>query len=80
MIKIHRPNSPEEDYQHSPDDCIVLLKYLVNSESLSQPPVTFVPAAFVQKCTTGLAALPRNLLSERARKEFLSLITTAVTF
>lgn len=61
----------QEDYPHAEDDCILLVKYLVNSESLSQKPLTFLPAHFVQKLTKPLACLPRNLLSERARKELL---------
>lgn len=63
------PNSMEEDYKHSPDDAILLVKFLVNSESLSQPPLTLVPAAFVPKMSKAVASLPRNLLSERAKKE-----------
>jgi hypothetical protein len=63
------PNSIEEDYNHSPDDAILLVKFLVNSESLSQPPLTFVPAAFMPKMSKAVASLPGNLLSDRAKKE-----------
>eukprot|EP00438_Fugacium_kawagutii_P015208 Skav213594 [mRNA] locus=scaffold77:75291:78931:+ [translate_table: standard] len=59
-----------ETYPHAEADCILLVKHLVNSECLSQKPLTFAPFDFVQKITEPLASLPRNLLSERARKEW----------
>ena len=56
------------------------MKQLVNSESLSQRPLTFIPADFVQKLTKPLAALPRNLLSDRARKEYHGKLFTPKSF
>lgn len=52
-------------------DAILLVKKLVNSESLAQPPLTALPAEFASRLKDPLGQLPRNLLSERSRKEFL---------
>ncbi|CAK8991031.1 unnamed protein product [Durusdinium trenchii] len=61
---------PKESYPHLPNDCILLVKHLVNSESLSQSPMTLLPASFQDKVKVGVQALPRNLIADRARKEF----------
>eukprot|EP00913_Durusdinium_trenchii_P006545 g6148.t1 len=61
----------KEDYKHCDTDCILLVKHLVNSQSLSQPPLTLLPAEFLKKIQQELESLPRNILSDRAKKEFL---------
>ncbi|CAL1129947.1 unnamed protein product, partial [Cladocopium goreaui] len=61
---------PGEDYPHDGADCILLLKHLVNSESLSQQPLTLLPSSFAAKLVKPLVSLPRNLLSDRAQKEW----------
>ncbi|CAL1166531.1 unnamed protein product [Cladocopium goreaui] len=58
-----------EDYPFHPDDCILLVKYLVNSQSLSQPPLAALPVKFAERLIKNLESLPRNLLSDRAKKE-----------
>ena len=63
----------KESYPHLPNDCILLVKHLVNSESLSQSPLTLLPASFQDKVKVGVQALPRNLIADRARKEQLGL-------
>ena len=60
----------KEDYAFHPDDCILLVKYLVNSQSLSQPPLAALPVKFAERLIKNLESLPRNLLSDRAQKEF----------
>ena len=62
----------EEDYEHNGHDCILLVKHLTNSESLSQRPLTLLPAHFAKMLEKPLEVLPRNLLSDRAKKELLS--------
>lgn len=62
-------NGSEEKYDVNDNDCILLVKHLVNSESLSQKPMTLLPVAFASRLTSPLEALPRNLLSDRAKKE-----------
>lgn len=59
----------KEDYPFHPDDCILLVKYLVNSQSLSQPPLAALPVKFAERLIKNLESLPRNLLSDRAKKE-----------
>lgn len=59
----------KEDYKHCDTDCILLVKHLVNSQSLSQPPLTLLPAEFLKKIQQELESLPRNILSDRAKKE-----------
>ncbi|CAK8991492.1 Uncharacterized protein SCF082_LOCUS2681 [Durusdinium trenchii] len=61
---------PKEDYKHCDTDCILLVKHLVNSQSLSQPPLTLLPAEFLKKIQQELESLPRNILSDRAKKEW----------
>ena len=55
----------------SPHDCILLVKHLTNSSSLSQRPMTFLPASFAGRLEKPIAVLSRNLLEERAVREFL---------
>ncbi|CAJ1336707.1 unnamed protein product, partial [Effrenium voratum] len=62
---------PGENYTHSPEDCVLLVKHLVNSESLSQHPLILLPAAFGEYLKKPLTTLPRNLIADRAKKEFL---------
>ena len=62
----------EVQYEPHEDDCILLVKHLVNSESLSQSPMTVLPAMALSKLVQPLEMLPRNLISERARKELLA--------
>ena len=63
--------SLKEHYEPTGHDCILLVKQLVNSESLAQPPMTFLPSSFSNRLTNPLEQLPRNLLKDRARKELL---------
>lgn len=58
-------------YTHHDNDAIMLVKQFVSSESLAQPPTTILPLAFQKRLTEPLEQLPRNLLSEKAKKEFL---------
>ncbi|CAK9057168.1 unnamed protein product [Durusdinium trenchii] len=60
-----------ETYDKSDNDCVLLLKHLVNSESLSQPPLIVLPEAFRSRLQQPVKVLPRNLLADRAKKEFL---------
>jgi len=71
-------DSNEEDYPHDGADCILLLKHLVNSESLSQQPLTLLPSSFAAKLVKPLVSLPRNLLSDRAQKELHGYIIKGV--
>ncbi|CAE7309180.1 unnamed protein product, partial [Symbiodinium sp. CCMP2456] len=57
-------------YDAQDGDCILLVKHLTNSGSLSQPPLTILPASFAKRLEKPLEVLPRNLLAERARKEW----------
>eukprot|EP00435_Cladocopium_sp_Y103_P059149 s248_g21.t1 len=59
-----------EKYEKLANDCILLVKHLVNSESLSQAPFCLLPAEFQKYMKDGLAAQPRNLVADRARKEW----------
>ncbi|CAK9118245.1 unnamed protein product [Durusdinium trenchii] len=62
---------PDEVYNCSETDCVLLVKQLVNSESLSQPPTVCLPGDFGKRLKAPLEGLPRNLVSDRAKKEFL---------
>ena len=59
----------QEKYSSSGDDAVLLVKRLVNSESLSQRPLIAVPRDFLVRLVEPLQASSRNLISERARKE-----------
>ena len=59
----------KEHYQQHGNDCVMLVKHLVNSESLSQPPFTFLPADFLGRIQEPLKVLPRNAIQDRAKKE-----------
>ncbi|CAK9117620.1 unnamed protein product, partial [Durusdinium trenchii] len=61
---------PGEDYPHDASDCVLLVKHLVNSPSLSQSPLVLLPASFQKLLKKPLEALPRKLVADRARKEF----------
>ena len=65
--------SNDEVYNCSETDCVLLVKQLVNSESLSQPPTVCLPGDFGKRLKAPLEGLPRNLVSDRAKKEFLFL-------
>ena len=62
----------QETYEKRPNDCILLVKHLVNSESLSQPPLVLLPADFQKYIQHPVEALPLNLIADRARKEYRS--------
>jgi len=62
----------QEDYKHHPSDCILLVKHLVNSPSLSQSPMVLLPMEFHKLLKKGVEALPRKLIADRAKKEFLN--------
>ena len=47
----------------------MLTKHLANSESLSQQPLVILPVDYLARLTKQPAALPRNLLPDRTRKE-----------
>ncbi|CAK9049340.1 Uncharacterized protein SCF082_LOCUS27352 [Durusdinium trenchii] len=61
---------PGEDYPHDASDCVLLVKHLVNSPSLSQSPLVLLPASFQKLLKKPLEALPRKLVADRARKEW----------
>ncbi|CAK9059857.1 Uncharacterized protein SCF082_LOCUS31634 [Durusdinium trenchii] len=61
---------PDEVYNCSETDCVLLVKQLVNSESLSQPPTVCLPGDFGKRLKAPLEGLPRNLVSDRAKKEW----------
>lgn len=63
--------STQETYAHKDNDCVLLVKHLANSNSLSQAPITFLPAEFFGKLVQSLQVLPRNALQDRAKKEQL---------
>ena len=71
MSNVHNAQS-KENYPHAGNDCVLMVKHLVNSESLSQKPLVFLPASFEGLVKQPLQALPRNLIQERAKKELLA--------
>ena len=62
----------QEDYSHDASDCILLVKHLVNSASLSQTPMVLLPTSFQKLLKKQVEALPRKLIADRAKKELLS--------
>ncbi|CAJ1382321.1 unnamed protein product [Effrenium voratum] len=59
-----------ESYSMSDADCVMLVKHLVNSVSLSQAPLVFLPESFSSYLKEDLQAMPRNILQDRAKKEW----------
>ncbi len=51
----------------------MLVKRYVNSFELSQQPLVLLPTSFKSMLREPLEALPRNLLTERTKKELLNL-------
>lgn len=70
----------QETYTQNPDDCIMLVKRYVNSYELSQEPMVFLPSDFKAFMREGLEALPRNLLTDRTKKEFLDIVNNYFLF
>ena len=62
-------SSFKESYSMSDADCVMLVKHLVNSVSLSQAPFVFLPESFKSYLKEDLQAMPRNILQDRAKKE-----------
>ncbi|CAJ1415143.1 unnamed protein product, partial [Effrenium voratum] len=58
---------PGESYSMSDADCVMLVKHLVNSVSLSQAPLVFLPESFSSYLKEDLQAMPRNILQDRGR-------------
>lgn len=71
LFYYHAQSSDKENYTQSPDDCVMLVKRYVSSTKLSQMPLVFLPACWRTRLTQGLEVNPRNLMTERARKEHL---------
>ena len=67
----HPPFPSQETYAQSPDDCVMLVKRYVNSEELSQAPFVLLPACWRDRLKKGLETNPRNLITDRAKKEHL---------
>ena len=72
VLRVHPLGVVQETYEKRPNDCILLVKHLVNSESLSQPPLVLLPAEFQKYIQHPVEALPLNLIADRARKEYRS--------
>jgi hypothetical protein len=62
----------ESKYLKRDKDCIMLTKQLVSSTCLSQPPLVVLPSDYLPRLQKPLGAMPRSVLSDRARKEFLA--------
>ncbi len=60
----------EEKNAPTEHDAILLVKKLVNSDSLAQPSLTALPSDFASNLKDPVEQLPRNLLSDRSKKEF----------
>ena len=52
----------------------MLVKRYVNSYELSQEPMVFLPSDFKAFMREELEALPRNLITDRTKKEFLDIV------
>ena len=77
MKKLSDYHSAQEDYVHNPSDCILLVKHLCNSASLSQRPITLLPTTFAKLLEKPVGVLPRNLLvAERTARELLGIIVS----
>ncbi len=59
-----------EDYEHRDNDAVMLVKELVSSSCLSQQPLVVLPCDYLGRITNTLKGMPRNVLADRARKEF----------
>ncbi|CAK9020941.1 Uncharacterized protein SCF082_LOCUS41764 [Durusdinium trenchii] len=59
------------DYAPNGKDCVMLVKELVSSDCLSQQPLVILPHDYLPRLCQPLAGMPRTVLADRARKEFL---------